>query len=796
MKRVIACLMTCAAMPAVAQTSAYEAASSPQTTTDESESSLRAGLDEIVVTAQKRPENMQKVPISINALNAEQLAQRGVTGLGNLTQNPVPGMVVKPAGGQGSLLIVDIRGVGTSDPSPGTVEPGVAIYLDDVYLARSQGLGTELADPERVEVLKGPQGTLFGRNAEGGAVRIVSRKPTGQFGVDGKFNFGNYGNRRGDLHVNLPAFGNLAVKMDYVHTHLDGYTGNGPRQTRLADQVDWGYRHGDGFRVAARWEATPDLTIDYAYDISKTRTASLYYTLAPEPNPPYPGYVQIAPYRSVQPVTPLNRFLDNSFIPMYNHGFTDKVQGHVLQAEWRVSDDVTLKSITAYRQLRTAGGQQLGGVFAYVPLGGAAGVPQTLFTPADVPGLPGGPLGLDPATRVYAISGNVSYSRIRQHQWSQEFQLIGSTDHLEYVLGGYYFNEEVRDTRQTFFSMIYTDAARQNPVGVNPFIATALPNQGASSQTASTRSFAGFAQATWTPEFSEHLHLTGGLRYTDDRKEFLRDLQNSLPVNIPRTPFKAKRFDPAATIAFDATPTTNVYARYAQAYRAGGVSVRSPTFKPFGSEVSKSIELGVKSELLDRRLRVNAALFQNRISNRQVTVQTDITNPSLTDIINSPGITRIRGLELEVVASPVAGLTLSGNYARLSGRQPAALALLDPNSNFFIQSIPKNAFTLGADYVASLGNASELVFHYDYAYASRTPGTSRSPKSNPLVYDRRDIANARVTWRGIEVAGSKLSIAAYMNNVFDKAYPIAVAPGNNGVLQPPRTYGVELGFKF
>lgn len=753
------------------------------------------GIQDIVVTAQKRSENLQDVPIAVSAYSSEALEQRGATGLSSLLQTPPPGVVLQPFAGSQTLLIVDMRGVTNADPGMGTTELGTAVYLDDVYLGRAQGMGSELADPERVEVLRGPQGTLFGRNAEGGAIRIVTKKPTGEFGGSGKVTIGNYDQRRYEAHVNLPELAGFAIKLDYLNSKHDGWTRNGPRLARLAVQEDFGAYDAEGYRASVRWKPVDGLTVDYSYDYTKIDNVRDYVVLT---QPPY-GFQPdgpLTPLTTFQGARPITESIysrpDESWTSLYNRPFRTKGSGHTLQAEWELSDDITLKSITAFRKSSEIGANQLGGAFTLSRLG-AAGMPIQ----ALVPGLGTTTLGLPDTTRVYAISGVNSWNNVDQKQASQEFQVIGSTGDLEYVAGAYYFYEKVRDTRQSFLSIVYTDPALTTAFGTNPFTVGSA-GAGLSSQLAKTTAYAGFAQATWSPSFADNrLHLTGGIRYTSDKKTFLRTVFNGAPVNIVGEPFREKRWDPAFTIAYDVTDDINAYARYAQAYRAGGVSVRSPNFRPFGAEVNKSVELGVKGSFLHRRLQTNVALFENRIHNRQISTQLDPTgNPAVTDVLNAPGVTRIRGAELEILIVPVRNLQVGANYAYLEGKRPPSYLTLDPNAELRIQSLPKHALNLSVDYSLPPMDFGQIVFHYDYSMASKSPGTGRVAYGAFAWDIERDIANARVSLQDIPVGSARFKVAAFAKNLFDKAYPVFTAPGSNAVLAQPRTYGLEVGANF
>jgi iron complex outermembrane receptor protein len=768
-------------------------------------------LEDIVVTAQRRSESLHNVPISISAIGSEQIAQRGITGLASGTGTVLPGLTVAPNAGVTSILMVNIRGVTNGDPSQGTVELGTGTYIDDVYLGRAQGLGLELADPERIEVLRGPQGTLFGRNTEGGAIRIVTKKPTGEFDGTIKATIGDYGRRRVEAHVDLPAIAGIAVKVDFLKSHLDGYTDNGPRDARLLLQKDFGYGDDTGVRASARWKPLSGLTIDYAFDRTLGKHNGDYFVQAVPDLAKYPAA------RTPIPGAPLDetydKRADRSFIPLYNPYFRDIAQGHSLQMQYVASDVITLKSITAFRKLDSVGAQQLGGVFAFVPFTLTPGLmsPLPLAAMSLAPGvndigLPAS-ANMGPLTNVYGVSGVVPYAEVHQKQESQELQLIGTTKTFTFTLGAYYYHERVRDVRQTFFSIMYLDPAFATPIGTNPF-SLPFPGQGKTISFANATSLAAYAQGTWTPEILDNkLHFTGGVRYTHDKKTFFRSQTggDSSPAGqfTPKE-FLASRWDPSATIAYEFTPAINTYFRYAQAYRAGGASVRAPDYSSFGAEVNKSLELGVKANLFHNRVRLNGAIFQNRISGRQLSrvIPTGPRNPNadptLTDIINAPGITRIRGIELEATARVARGLTIDMSYAYQKSKQPtAALALLDPLATYNVENTPEHAGTIAVDYSFPSFGFATLELHTDYSITSPGPNTPRVPIGAFEPDVKRDVANARVSLTNIKLAGPvKGRISVFVNNIFDTAYPVFSTESNNAVISPPRTFGFEFGTTF
>ncbi|MEA3059162.1 MAG: iron complex outerrane recepter protein, partial [Sphingomonadales bacterium] len=233
-----------------------------------------AGLGAIIVTATKRETNLQRTPIAISVANTQSLTDRHAGSLLSLGDGSIPSLRVATFEARQSALTVGIRGIVPFDQNQTAREPGVGVYLDGVYLGRSQGLNSSLLDIERIEVLRGPQGTLFGRNTEGGAVSIITRAPTGVFGVRGTVGVGNYGQYQGILHVDLPAVYNLAVKIDALVDH-QGATVKNP----LAGQTGWNFRNTVGGRVGARWTPVDGLTVDMSYDRTKDENSPNYSQL-------------------------------------------------------------------------------------------------------------------------------------------------------------------------------------------------------------------------------------------------------------------------------------------------------------------------------------------------------------------------------------------------------------------------------------------------------------------------------------------------------------------------------------
>ena len=324
---VVLAVLSCAAFGAKAQN-----ASSGQQGASQTDQ-----LEEIVVTAQKYAQKIQTTPLSITAFGKADLENMGFTNLSDLT-NKVPSLAITPYAYAGSILEVFIRGVGQTDVVNISRDPGVGLYLDDVYLARSNALTTDLGDIERVEVLRGPQGTLYGRNTIGGAIKFVTAPPSGKFDARESIDAGNFGYVRTLTSVDLPDYAGLSLKATFVKSDIDGWVSN------PGSGGDFNAKDEEGYRIALRWRASDVLTVDYAFDYATQHGTPNYiqhgYDYPPQD---YPGVTDTSP---LQP----NR-VDHSWRPVDLPEKDDfKAYGHALTVTWDIADQTTLKSVTAFRE--------------------------------------------------------------------------------------------------------------------------------------------------------------------------------------------------------------------------------------------------------------------------------------------------------------------------------------------------------------------------------------------------------------------------------------------------------------
>ncbi|MEH3158344.1 MAG: TonB-dependent receptor [Sphingomonas taxi] len=735
-------------------------------------------LDEIIVTAEKRPQSLQKTPIAMSVLSADDLKNRHVQSLVDLQDGAIPSLRVAPFYSRNSALIMNIRGIGVlADSNQPARDQGVGVYIDGVYLGRAQGLGTALYDIESIEVLKGPQGTLFGRNTEGGAVNIVTRKPSGQFHFGMTGGIGNYGADKLEGHLDLPEWQDVSVKVDGIVTRRGGLVKN-----PLAGQADFNGFDRRGGHVEALWKPRDGASADYAFDTSYDASTPLYLqsiaagTLARAPALPLiPNRVRIAS------------------IGVPQQESVGRTHGHRLTLSLDVAPGLQLKSITAYRTLHQS----------QYDNGGAN-------------------------TSTFRANGDFSrYSlaMFDQNQFSQEVQLIGDTERLKYVAGAMAYREHTEDNAQAFNTMTWN--ATGTAATVKAYDIATIPYDRASRIT--TRSVGAFGQATWTPAlWDDRVHLTAGARYTHDMKHGALFIVNGRTPNVdgvvaPRALDAGwSRVDPLVTLAVDAAKDVHLYAKWSEGYKSGGANSRSLRYAPFNPETLSMIEIGAKTEFLDHRARLNVAAYTGAYKAIQIDFQANYlqldaqgrvleTTRTTIETTNAPGTGRAKGVEAELTLTPARKLTLSASYAYNDLSIPATVNPFPQGASGVIVTTPitiypvytpKHAASGAIDYDLPLDGysiAAHLDANYDsgfYAnYNDPAPGISQPRGEAGFV------VNGRIAVTDVALNGdARLTVAAWARNLFNEQHlfykGLNTLTGVSGFFNDARTYGLEATVRF
>ncbi|RVT91220.1 TonB-dependent receptor [Sphingomonas crocodyli] len=774
-----------AATPALAQSTASAPAADEQP----------EGLQDIVVTAQRREENLQKVPVAVTAVTNAQLNDLRITSIRNLSVI-APGLQINTQGRQ-TVPTVNIRGI-SSGSTIVAVDPKVGIYVDGVYIGRVVGSVFEVAELDRVEVLRGPQGTLFGRNATGGALSLVTASPTGEFGVRGSVSYGNYDAKRAKISLDLPQFGPFSVKLSYLHDDIRGDVRNliggqsfdisaaVPKFGKVTAAKRLGGRNVDGALLSVRGDfgaVTADYRFDYTDSRSVGRVQQSYGVLPADSL----GRV-IAPIIALQPLYGgITNISTKPLDAVANASSVDhiKTQGHSLTLKVEATDWLSLKSITSYRQL-----DQSPSSFDLAASGGL------LFSRAQLLGLlTGNPAAItNPANRPGPNDHFFSLFNVyenHQKQWSQETQASINTDAFNLIAGVFYFHEQNPTTNFLASLASFTNNVFTPISPVPPITRLSTDND----------AWAAYAQGTW--HVTDSFDLTGGLRYSlDDRRTNIFQLSGAQAGALGVGKFRATfdRINWAGIATWRPTEQITAYAKVSTAYVSGGIYAGAS----FDPEDLTAYELGLKTKLFDNRLRANFSLYQNDYKD----LQTQIFQNGVSIIANA-GKARIKGAEAEIEFVPVRGLTISGNMAYTDFKyKQYFLGGVD------VASIARPPFVSKWTGRASIGysggdfgNGAHPIVRLDANYRSKVqlgPLAVLDTNGQRAAVDQFNAAkgywllDGRIGIADLPVSGGTIGISAFGANLLDKdytGYGANIAQLVRGV-ERGRTYGVEVGFKF
>jgi iron complex outermembrane receptor protein len=777
-------------------------------------------LSEVVVTAEKRPQSLQKTPISISVMRGDDLVNRHVQSLTDLGDGAIPSLRVAPFFSRPGALIVNVRGVGVlSDSNQPARDQGVGVYIDGVYMGRPQGLGAALYDIENIEVLKGPQGTLFGRNTEGGAVNIVTKRPSGQFKMSTTVGAGNFGGYKAETHIDLPEFNDISIKLDAIVSHRDGTVKN-----PLKSASDFNGYDKRGAHAEILWKPSSDFTVDLAGDIAYDASTTLYQQQLSA------GTNKLAAAAKLQPDR-----AKTAVFGVPEQPSVGKSGGARLNLEYQAADSLLLKSISSYRKLTQS-------QFDNASAATSAQQPATTANPNANFNVPStvttAGTGFVTSYPGFAF-GRYSLAYFKQDQLSEELQAIGNFgDSLKYSVGALYYREKVRDNAQAFNTNYFTDAAGSNYAVLN--IDPATRNIDRASHVTTT-SVGVYGQATYTPPvMNDILHLTGGARWTRDAKKGALYIVNNaapiLPVNgvNVQAPIGLdahwSRVDPMVNLAVDVSRDVHVYGKWSTGYKSGGANSRATNYEPFNPETVSMFEIGAKTEFWNHRARFNIAAYTGTYKNIQLDfsgLYEDVVNGvrvvttrTTTNTVNDTGKGKLKGVELEFTLAPVTGLTLSTSYAYNSVKIPDALNPFPITGNngqpskfpvpIYQVYTPAHSASGAVDYEVPL-NDMALRFHIDGNYDSGYYGNYTDPGFNALTgvvtYKQPKgeaglVFNGRIAVADISLgnSGMKMTVSAWARNLFNEQHVFlksaAATSGVAGFFNEARTFGGEINMKF
>lgn len=729
--RIISASVLALATPAVAQTADNAGPVASE-----------GGIADIVVTARRREESLQNVPLSVTGISAATIEQNNISSIDRLN-GLAPSFFVTPAAGPTtSAVVANIRGIGGSD-STGVSDYPVATYVDGVLISRPNALLFDLVDLERVEVLRGPQGTLFGRNTIGGALNIFTKGPSKTFGIEQKLTYGTFDLFKARTTLDTGVIGNsgISAKIAYSHEQSDGYIKNALSE----NTADPGARNNDSLFAAVHVDAAPGLTIDLKADYTNGHNAPLYQQLA-YMAPTQLAYFSQSESRGGAPLVVDPKFRKRVAIADQPRGDLE-IWGGAATISYDVSDALSLKSITGYR--RYSEDQAVNN--------GSQGVLMGRLVDGSI-------------GRIYLFD-YPDPVRARDEQFTQELQATGSISDFSYVLGLFYFDQTYEsETTQRLTSVVPVapgDLRGFNVVSVRDYVQSA-------------KSYAAFGQLSYTPASLPGLELTGGLRYTHDKK---RLDQANFAQGAAQAPGSGKNswnnVSWLGSVNYRVSPEFLVYARASSSYRAGGFDAGGAGApNSFDPEKAIAYEAGFKSDLLDRRLRINGSAFVTNYRDLQISQFLAGTNGGRTQTVNA-GRATFSGFELEATALPTDTLTLNGSvgyvhpkYKQYLYLEPGSNEIIDVASEVHLAHVSRTTWSAGAGWDAVQWGDTKLNMRVDYAYQSRAwlfPLDRVNPFNPDIRRNAWHTLGARITLQDWNVSDAlRLTVQVYGDNLLDQ----------------------------
>ncbi|WP_369805605.1 TonB-dependent receptor [Sphingobium sp. EM0848] len=817
----------------------------------EADGAASGQLGEIVVTAQKREQKLQDVPIAISAIGSEKIEQLGVKDSRDLS-GLAPNVTIVQGTTSNSAAVFSMRGISNGGSESFGVDSANGLYVDGIYIARAGAMGLDVMDVQRVEVLRGPQGTLFGRNTTGGAIAFISRDPSSTFRLKGEAGYGNFNAWNGKIMLDPGEIAGISTSLSYSHSQRDGLVDN---LMQPKDSRDPGARKSDSVRFAAKANLGGTGSIRYIFDWSKVRGTPMPFILTDVADgttrPPmvvngqsimvtqqapvqqYLAGVTFADARCAALATP-ERVYRKTVCNDILSSATDKSWGHNLQ----IQNDFgafKVKSTTGLRYWHSDSVTDLDGIGAFTgPLFTSAsllnGMPATLLQNI----YPAGTAAALAAAKVPTTSQNlydVSNSR-RHKQFSQEIEISGDTSTLDWVVGGFYFWEKGSENgrQNSGFILDTNNILLANFGGLGPSLAAANPARYRMVQTlarlnytATAESTAVYGQATFYPGGrNSGIRLTAGGRYTWDDKTMFRLQNGAVAPTVPETgTAKFHKFTWNLMAGYDITRDINFYARAATGYRSGGFNSQDaaitgtnklPYFKP---ENVTSYEVGLKTELFDRHLRLNIAGYHNIY--KDLAVNVPLTNAPVGTFatrIGNAGKVVYNGVEAEAQAILTENFSVDGSIgyvdikykeflagqSTISGAAPVNIAsIVTPG---YTSPLTANA-AINAQFPLNWGSAKIVgrlgYTHEDGKYSFTTSSTS--PFNEELKGDNRDILDLQVGIDGIPLGSGTGGVKLWAKNLTNaKDFVRGVDFGQlgfaGGYYAEPRTYGITFNAQF
>ncbi len=759
----------------------------------------QGGIEEIVVTARKAEESLQQTPVAVTALTGKMMIESQVVNISDL-QRIAPNLSIGIGdSGPSTVVYVAIRGQAQTSPNS-AADPSVGIYIDGVYYARPSAGNVDLLDVARAEVLRGPQGTLFGRNTTGGAINILTNQPTGEYEGSITVEAGNFDHRKVEAIANIPIDGEeLGVRFAARYNQHDGYGRNETLNLPMMEVDKNFFGRANVLWAPADLPATLAISADYSdYEDSGQIVGTTAVNRDLDMGGISLGQIFDLAGFDPAPYIQSGRNYHKTYGEFANSGRKDLDTPRNLNESKGISatldidlDGIEFKSITAYRESDTRATMDLDGL----------------------------PVGILTFSSIY-----------EQEQVSQEFQLSGSfADSVDWITGVYYFREKSYEQSDSISFDIFNMPVFQD-MGFPP-----QEISGGTRANFDNVSKGIFAQLNY--HFTDRLRATAGYRYTWDSREIVRkalavaaDPDSCVVIrddpNGPCRQTQDKDFSyPAWTLGLDyqLDEDTFLYAKTSGASMAGGWNIRGNFAPAFDPENIQDIELGIKKDFFESRLRLNAAIFHSWQEDVQRIINDfDTLTNTVTQYVTNAGDAKLKGAEFELTWLPWVGMEITGNLALLDGKYKRGTFIeqqmvngtpvMVDRSREPLPHAPEVTYSVGATQVFPLA-VGELSFHVDYSYVDeRVLYTATAARELPQDYqdqvkisnklgaiDSFGLLNAKI---GLNLADTGLELSLWGRNIADKNYSTGM--GNFytslGTVQTstgfPRTYGVSLKYDF
>lgn len=686
-----------------------------------------AVLEEILVTARKRTENLQTTPVSVAAFTAAALERQGIDTLVDLGQHVANLSMISGQGGGTSQTQISIRGVGQSDFIL-TSDQSVGLYLDGVYFPRSIGASLDLIDIERIEVLRGPQGTLFGRNTTAGAVQIISSGPQDTLSGKAELTTGQFDRLDFKGSVNLPLGEKVSSRLSIASLNQDGYG------ERLFDGTDGANTDVLAGRAALRAQLTDALQADLIVDYSRKRgNGGLERLVRIDPTDPNLGFY--------------NSFLASQGLPLADERFItgdahttwsgsrnrddNEIGGASLTLDWSGAD-LNFKSISAWRSMEVQSGY-------------------------DFDGTP------------YPLAEQNLH--LEQDQLSQELQLGGGAGggRLQWVTGLFYFHEDAQDLQDIpFYQPVIATGGGSFVRVPGGFSFTSFVSQ-------ETQSFAAYGQGTY--RLTDQWSATAGLRYTNEEKTLDSSVDGAFTRPLGTVSDSWSDVSPRLGLEYRINDRAMAYVSASRGFRSGGFNGRNTSPNPpqsFDPETILAYEVGLKSETEGRRLRLNSAFFYYDYSDFQGLTLDSFSGITIT--VGNIAKVKMYGAEFDLTAKPTDALQLSlaAGYVHhdIAEVAPGAQITIRPDTRLI--NAPEWTATAAVDYTLPAGKAGDIDLHVDYGWKSDVEFFL--PNFPDEGQDAYGVFNARI---GFTPAGRSWQIEVFGDNLSDEEYRLFAENGTS-----------------